>query len=381
MASRPPLWILVLLIIFPQLVETIYSPALPNIALSFNITNERAAQTLSVYFFAFAIGVALWGRLSDVIGRRPAMILGLIIYASGSLLAIVAQDFNVLLFARMISALGAAAGSVVVQTMLRDSYESIVLAKVFSIMGAAVAVSPVFGLISGGWIVSLYGHMGIFIGLTILAIILILLVIFSLPETRPTYSIKQNIMKLSFLMAKDTKLWLNAILVSLFNTMIFSYYSLGPFLFERLGWESKEFGWTGLALVISALFASYLNRRLLAKSFKPEELIQYACLLSILSSVFIFLLQNSLWVIVPILGVVMAYSIAIPNLLSQALISYRAQAGTAGALFGFIYYFLLSLMLAISGLVQDLGLVLIVCAITAYLCKSNSLNFLRSYSN
>jgi Bcr/CflA subfamily drug resistance transporter len=381
MASRPPLWILVLLIMFPQLVETIYSPALPNIALSFNITNERAAQTLSVYFFAFAIGVALWGRLSDVIGRRPAMILGLIIYASGSLLAIVAQDFNVLLFARMISALGAAAGSVVVQTMLRDSYESIVLAKVFSIMGAAVAVSPVFGLISGGWIVSLYGHMGIFIGLTILAIILILLVIFSLPETRPTYSIKQNIMKLSFLMAKDTKLWLNAILVSLFNTMIFSYYSLGPFLFERLGWESKEFGWTGLALAISALFASYLNRRLLAKSFKPEELIQYACLLSILSSVFVFVLQNSLWVIVPILGVVMAYSIAIPNLLSQALISYRAQAGTAGALFGFIYYFLLSLMLAISGLVQNLGLVLIVCAITAYLCKSNSINFLRSYSN
>ena len=381
MASRPPLWILVLLIMFPQLVETIYSPALPNIALSFNITNERAAQTLSVYFFAFAIGVALWGRLSDVIGRRPAMILGLIIYASGSLLAIVAQDFNVLLFARMISALGAAAGSVVVQTMLRDSYESIVLAKVFSIMGAAVAVSPVFGLISGGWIVSLYGHMGIFIGLTILAIILILLVIFSLPETRPTYSIKQNIMKLSFLMAKDTKLWLNAILVSLFNTMIFSYYSLGPFLFERLGWESKEFGWTGLALAISALFASYLNRRLLAKSFKPEELIQYACLLSILSSVFVFVLQNSLWVIVPILGVVMAYSIAIPNLLSQALISYRAQAGTAGALFGFIYYFLLSLMLAISGLVQNLGLVLIVCAITAYLCKSNSIIFLRSYSN
>lgn len=142
MASRPPLWILVLLIMFPQLVETIYSPALPNIALSFNITNERAAQTLSVYFFAFAIGVALWGRLSDVIGRRPAMILGLIIYASGSLLAIVAQDFNVLLFARMISALGAAAGSVVVQTILRDSYESIILAKVFFHYGSSSSCQP-----------------------------------------------------------------------------------------------------------------------------------------------------------------------------------------------------------------------------------------------
>lgn len=47
---RPPLWLLTLLIMFPQLVETIYSPALPDIARSFQVSSERAAQTLSVYF-------------------------------------------------------------------------------------------------------------------------------------------------------------------------------------------------------------------------------------------------------------------------------------------------------------------------------------------
>ena len=62
---RPPLWLLTLLIMFPQLVETIYSPALPGIATSYHVSSERAAQTLSVYFVAFAVGVAMWGWLDS----------------------------------------------------------------------------------------------------------------------------------------------------------------------------------------------------------------------------------------------------------------------------------------------------------------------------
>ena len=94
---------------FPQLVETIYSPALPGIATSYHVSSERAAQTLSVYFVAFAVGVAMWGWLSDCIGRRRAMMAGLLCYATGSLMAVVATDFSVLLLARMVSAIGAAA--------------------------------------------------------------------------------------------------------------------------------------------------------------------------------------------------------------------------------------------------------------------------------
>ena len=107
--KRSPLWLLTLLIMFPQLVETIYSPALPDIARAFQVSNERAAQTLSVYFVAFAIGVALWGWLSDSIGRRPAMMAGLLCYGTGCAMALFATQFSVLLLARMIAAVGAAA--------------------------------------------------------------------------------------------------------------------------------------------------------------------------------------------------------------------------------------------------------------------------------
>jgi len=365
--NRPPLWLLTLLIMFPQLVETIYSPALPDIALSFQVSSERAAQTLSVYFIAFAIGVAVWGWLSDVIGRRPAMMAGLICYGVGSAMAIVTNDFRILLLARMVAAMGAAAGSVVVQTMLRDSYESTLLARIFSVMGAALAVSPVFGLVSGGWLVSYYGHTGVFVALVLLAAVLLTLTAIVLPETRPENTFRPRLVALASRMARDGTLRKNAMLVALLNTILFSYYSLAPFLFKQLGWSDQGFGWTGGLLALASLSGSLLNRKMLANGRSSEKLVRHSCALALLSGLAAWWLQHSAWVLVPVAGAVVAYGIAIPNVLSQALRDYREQAGAAGALFGLSYYLLLGVMLGFAGMMQQLGLVLTVCAFTAWL--------------
>lgn len=53
--------------------------------------------------------------------------------------------------------------------------------------------------------------------------------------------------------------------------------------------------------------------------------------------------------------IVIAYGIAIPNILSSALANYRAYAGSAGALFGLFYYILLGLGLGAAGMVNHLG--------------------------
>lgn len=367
--KQPPLWLLTLLIMFPQLVETIYSPALPGIARAFQVGSERAAQTLSVYFVAFAVGVTLWGWLSDHIGRRPAMMAGLLCYGAGSSLALVAPGFSVLLMARMVAAMGAAAGSVVVQTMLRDSYESTALARVFSVMGAALAISPVFGLVSGGWLVSLYGHTGVFVALASLALVLLTLTAFLLPETRSENTSSARFGGLVYRMAGDGRLWKNAVLVALLNTMIFSYYSLAPFLFGQLGWSPRAFGWTGVLLAFASLSGSLWNRKLLSVGFSPEQLVKNACLLALLSGIAAWVLQQSVWILLPMAGIVVAYGIAIPNVLSQALSQYREQAGAAGALFGLVYYMLLGMMLGLAGIVQQLGLVLTACAVTACFCS------------
>lgn len=366
----PPLWLVVGLMMFPQLVETIYSPALTHIATGFRVSEGLASQTLSVYFLAFAVGVVCWGRLCDLIGRRPAMLAGLLTYGFGTLLALLAREFDTLLLARVISAFGAAVGSVVTQTMLRDSYQGGDLARVFSVMGVALSLSPVLGLMSGGLLVGWAGYLSVFGALLVLALGLLLIAGWWLPETRPVSTTRVALWPLACRMARDAGLWRSTLLVALFNTMLFGYYSLAPFLFARLGWSASEFGYSGMALALATLLGSLLNKGLLGRGWQPSSLIRLAAWLALGCGGVLWASQGSLWFLLPMMGVVVAYGIAIPNVLSQALLAYREVAGSAGALFGLAYYLLLSLGLALAAALQDLGLLLIGCGLLAMLASS-----------
>jgi Bcr/CflA subfamily drug resistance transporter len=365
----PPLWLVVGLMMFPQIVETIYSPVLTHIATQFQVSEGQASQTLSVYFLAFAVGVVCWGRLCDLIGRRPAMLAGLLTYGVGTLLALLANQFETLLLARFISAFGAAVGSVVTQTMLRDSYQGSDLARVFSVMGIALSLSPVLGLLSGGQLASGFGYLGVFSGLLILAVGLLLVACWQLPETRPATTRQVALWPLACRMMKDGGLWRSAMLVALFNTMLFGYYSLAPFLFAELGLSASEFGYSGLVLALATLIGSLLNKHLLGRGWQPSSLVRLACVLALVGGLLVWASQDSLWFLLPMMGVVVAFGIAIPNVLSQALLGYREVAGSAGALFGLAYYLLLSLGLALAATLQDLGMLLLGCGLVAVLCS------------
>ncbi|MDF2412935.1 multidrug effflux MFS transporter [Aeromonas sp. 1HA1] len=365
----PPLWLVVGLMMFPQIVETIYSPVLTQIATQFRVSDGQASQTLSVYFLAFAVGVVCWGRFCDLIGRRPAMLAGLLTYGAGTLLALLANRFEVLLLARVISAFGAAVGSVVTQTMLRDCYQGSELARVFSVMGIALSLSPVLGLVSGGLLAEQFGYLGVFSGLLLLALILGGIARWRLPETRPAITTRVALWPLACRMMKDGGLWCCAVLVSLFNTMLFGYYSLAPFLFAELGLSASEFGYSGILLALATLIGSLLNKHLLGRGWQPSSLVRLACVLALVAVLLVWTSQDSLWFLLPMMGVVVAFGIAIPNVLSQALLGYREVAGSAGALFGLAYYLLLSLGLALAATLQDLGMLLLGCGMVAVLCS------------
>ena len=83
--KEPSIWLLIFLVGFPQVSETIYTPSLPELASSLSATGNQIQQTLSIYFLGFAIGVLIWGILSDRIGRRPSMLYGISIYTLGSI--------------------------------------------------------------------------------------------------------------------------------------------------------------------------------------------------------------------------------------------------------------------------------------------------------
>ncbi|MCW7555766.1 multidrug effflux MFS transporter [Endozoicomonas gorgoniicola] len=362
MVEKPYRLLLVALLMFPQIVETIYSPVLPDIAAGFGVRVEEATQTLSVYFLAFAVGVFFWGYLSDRIGRRKAMLSGLIVYGCGALLALFTHRFEWLMLARVVSAFGAAVGSVVTQTILRDCYEGSELAAIFSLMGVGIALSPVIGLASGGFLADHFGYQGVFLVLCILAILLWLTSLKWLPETQSGQGVRVSSRAVGRRMVRDKRLWSSMTLVALFNLMVFSYYSLSPFLFESLGYGPTEFGYSGVVLAIGSVAGSLLNKRLLTR-LSPDSLVLLAALLAVIGGAGVWCLQDTLMFLLPMVLVMVSFGISIPNIVSQALVDYRQVVGTAGAFFGLGYYLMLGVLLGIAGLVQSIGLVLLVAGL------------------
>ncbi|MGR5234565.1 multidrug effflux MFS transporter [Vibrio rotiferianus] len=361
MKTKPSIGLMVVMLMFPQIVETIYSPALGNIAQSFAVTYSQAAQTLSIYFSAFAIGVVVWGILADKWGRRPAMLAGLLVYGISALVAMQTESFDVVMLARAFSAFGIAVGSVVTQTMLRDSFSGDELGRVFSVMGMAISISPVVGMLIGGQLTALGGYELVFFALFIMALALLCYNAVKLPETQ-TEKQPLEIGSLLGRMLKDAQIWQSALLVALYNIALFAYYQLGAFTFEQLGLTSEQFGYSGVILGVGTLIGSLMNKSLLAKGRSQTHLLWIASAFLIIGGFGVFMLQDSVWFLAPMLFVVMSFGIAIPNVLSSALVDYKQQAGSAGAVLGLMYYLMIGSGLGLAGMVQNLGFVLMTCA-------------------
>jgi len=152
--SRRLLLLTIALLMFPQLAQTLYSPALADLAERFALPPAAASQAMSLYLFGFAAGVLLWGRLADRLGRRPAMLAGLATFSVAALFGLRANSFGQVLLVQALAAVGAAAASVVTQTVLRDRLQGPALAQAGSWIGMAPAGGLDIGMAQGSRLVT-----------------------------------------------------------------------------------------------------------------------------------------------------------------------------------------------------------------------------------
>ncbi len=299
-------------------------------------------------------------------GSATAMLMGLVIYGCAALVATQAEHFITLLAARAVSAFGIAVGSVVTQTILRDVFSGNELGKVFSLMGMGIAISPVLGMLLGGQLTLVGGYRYVFFALFALALVLLVYNVFKLPETQ-TEKKPVKIMGLGIRMLLDARIWQSALLIAVYNIALFSYYQLGAFQFSKLGYGAEQFGYSGIVLGIGTLFGSFLNKALLSNRTPMSTLLWIAATSMALGAFGVYCLIGSILFVAPMMLVVIAFGIAIPNILSVALTDYKQEVGSAGALFGLVYYLLIGGGLALAGTTQHLGVVLVACSVTVAL--------------
>jgi Bcr/CflA subfamily drug resistance transporter len=354
--------LIVLLLGFPQISETIYTPSLPDLAHAFRVDDKWAEFTLSIYFIGFALGVCLWGVIADYNGRRPAMLMGLMLYCLGSLGCFYASSITLLLGCRLVQACGASVGSVVTQTMIRDLYTGTKRNQLFSIVGGVLALSPAIGPLIGGSVNQWLGWRGNFAVLVLMGIFLTFYCYWTLPETKgQKQSLTLSFKQIVFQFLRDKKIGLYVILIGGCNGIIFSYYAEAPFIFITLaGYTPSQYGLFGIIIAVGSLSASWLSHRLNGRRMSGESLILLGCWMIILaalgltfSAYFNFFQKITMLHLSFILSLIgclfFGIALIIPNALAQALTAYQQAMGIAGALFGLAYY------LVIAGLVFLMG--------------------------
>ncbi|MFA5900959.1 MAG: multidrug effflux MFS transporter [Hyphomicrobium sp.] len=119
-------------------------PALPQIGEALGLANANDRQIIIViYMVGFSLGQLVYGRLSDLYGRKPVLLAGMAIFIGGSLLATIASSFTLMLLARTVQGLGAAAPRVIAVALVRDRYVGREMARVMSFVMAVFIILPV----------------------------------------------------------------------------------------------------------------------------------------------------------------------------------------------------------------------------------------------
>ncbi|MEE9447855.1 MAG: MFS transporter, partial [Arenicellales bacterium] len=131
--------------------------------------NQGDAQlVVSMLFLGMGLGQLFFGPASDAVGRRPMMLVGLIIFLLGALVSIFSEQFNTMLFGRFLQGLGLGAPRLISTVMVRDLYEGRAMARVMSFIMSIFILMPMIAPILGQSILHFSGWRMIFI--TIFAI-------------------------------------------------------------------------------------------------------------------------------------------------------------------------------------------------------------------
>lgn len=354
--------LLVCLVGFPQISETIYTPSLTEIATSYGVSLNLAQMTLSIYFLAFAVGVFFWGVSSDFLGRRKAMNFGIFIYIIGCLVCLMSNSITVLFIGRFIQAFGASTGSVTTQTILRDNYHGTDRHHLFAKISAALAFSPAIGPLVGGFIGQYYGFRVVFLFLVMMGMGLLFWSLKRLPETIIVTSHSFNVQKMVGIgkkMVFDRYTVAFGVLIGIFNGILFSYYSEAPTIFiEKFHFSQSQYGFMGCAVAAATILGAWLSNRRL-KQHSPQKIITEGILLALggtlslsIVSVFPLIIQVIAYILFVSI-ILVGIGMALPNCLSLALVKFQEVAGTAGAFLSLGYYVIVSICTFLIGILHS----------------------------
>ena len=173
--------------------QTIVGPALPTIVTQLS-GNDYYVWAVTIYLLTSTISVPFWGKLSDLYGRKPIFMIGIVIFLVGSALSGLSQNMAMLILFRGIQGIGAGSLFPVALAVIGDLFTPQERGKYQGLFGAVFGVAFVAGPLIGGWLTEHVGWHWIFyvnipIGIVALVVIQRLLPVVKNPHATRNFDV------------------------------------------------------------------------------------------------------------------------------------------------------------------------------------------------
>ena len=344
-------WILLLGLItaLGPLSIDMYLPSLPVIADDFGVSTAQVSHSVTAYFLGLVIGQLIYGPLSDRIGRRKPLFIGLGLYLLASLACLFADSVMTLNLARFVQALGGCAGVVIARAAIRDRLSNEQMSQAISMLILVMGVAPIVAPALGNLVLIQFSWQVIFLVLAAFSVICLVWSYVDFEDTLPIE--RRSVRPWSGVLGeyvdllKDKRFLLPAVSSGMLMGALFVYINASAeLLIDYFGLSSTSYSWVfganaaGL-IAMTQLSAKLVTRFSVLKVFSAGVYLQVISASALLICTFTGLNQLSL-VVGLIFILLSGIGLTAPNGTTLALADQSERSGLASSMLGALQFFI-----------------------------------------
>ncbi|QCD01777.1 Bcr/CflA family efflux MFS transporter [Citrobacter portucalensis] len=331
------------LMAFTSLSTDIYLPAMPTMAKDLHGNVEL---TITGFLIGFTITQLIWGPISDHMGRRKPLFIGMVLFIIGSAGCALSTSITQIVFWRVFQALGACTGPMLARAMIRDLFARTRAAQMLSTLVLVMAIAPIAGPLIGGQIIRLSTWHSIFWLLVVIGALMFISLNW-LPETLPEEKRVKASLAGAFRnyrsLLTNGRFMRYTLSLTFYYVGAYAFITGSPFVYiSYYHVDPQHYGWLFALNIVGVMAMSVVNRRLVQRH-SLEQLLKYATMLAALAAVALALLVKlesggivaiivSIFLLFSMNGIIAATSTA------AALDAVPNIAGSASALIGALQY-------------------------------------------
>ncbi|HFV0675802.1 TPA: purine nucleoside transporter PunC [Escherichia coli] len=316
------------------LATDMYLPAFAAIQADLQTPASAVSASLSLFLAGFAAAQLLWGPLSDRYGRKPVLLIGLTIFALGSLGMLWVENAATLLVLRFVQAVGVCAAAVIWQALVTDYYPSQKVNRIFATIMPLVGLSPALAPLLGSWLLVHFSWQAIFATLFAITVVLILPIFWLKPTTKGRNNSQDGLTFTDLLRSKTYRG--NVLIYAACSASFFAWLTGSPFILSEMGYSPAVIGLSYVPQTIAFLIGGYGCRAALQK-WQGKQLLPWLLVLFAVSVIATwaagFISHVSLIeILIPFCVMAIANGAIYPIVVAQALRPFPHATGRAAAL-------------------------------------------------